>query len=76
MDIEARLRTLEFRYRGVSSATAAAKANYIALAAAAAAGSTPLSIERAKSHWQTLDTLKRTIDAQMRKAETAEDATN
>ena len=74
MDIEARLRTLEFRYRGVSSATAAAKANYIALAAAA--GSTPLSIERAKSHWQTLDTLKRTIDAQMRRVETAEDATN
>lgn len=73
MDIEARLRTLEFRYRGVSSAAAAAKANYIALAAAP--GTTPLAIERAKSHWQKLDTLKRTIAAQMGEIEDIEDAT-
>src|SRR5271168_3232058 len=63
MDIEARLRKLESRYRAALSAAVAAKANYLALAGEPSA--TPATVERAKSHWQTLASRKRTIAAQM-----------
>jgi hypothetical protein len=63
MDIEVRLRKLEFRYRTMLSATVAAKANYLALVGEPSA--TPFAIERAKSQWQQLDARKRTIAAQM-----------
>ena len=62
-DIDARFRTLEFRYRGVSSAASVAKAVYLALTREP--GAAPIAIERAKSHWQILNTLRRTIAAQM-----------
>jgi hypothetical protein len=74
MDIEVRLRKLEFRYRAVLSATVAAKANYLALAGEPSA--IPFAIEQAKSHWQQLDARKRTIAAQMGELEELEqDAT-
>jgi hypothetical protein len=63
VDIEIRLRALEFRYRAVLSATSAAKANYLALAGEPS--TTHFAIERAKSRWQQLDVRKRTIAAQM-----------
>ena len=63
MDIEIRLRALEFRYRAVLSATSAAKANYLALAGEPS--TMPFAIERAKLRWQQLDVRKRTIAAQM-----------
>jgi hypothetical protein len=70
MDIEARLRKLEFRYRALLSATVAAKANYLALTGEPSA--TAFAIERAKSHWQQLDSRKRTIAAQMGELEELE----
>jgi hypothetical protein len=72
MDIEVRLRKLESRYRAALSATVAAKANYLALAGEPSA--TPAAVERAKSHWQTLDSRRRTIAAQMGELEALEDA--
>jgi hypothetical protein len=70
VDIEVRLRRLEFRYRAVLSATVAAKANYLALAGGPSA--TPFAIERAKTHWQRFDSRKRTIAAQMGELEELE----
>ena len=70
MDIEARLRKLEFRFRALLSATVAAKANYLALVGEPSA--TTFVIERAKAHWQQLDTRKRTIAAQMDELEELE----
>ena len=70
MDIEARLRNLEFRYRALLSATVAAKANYLAFAGEPSA--TAFAIERAKSNWQQLDARKRTIAAQMGELEELE----
>jgi hypothetical protein len=69
MDIEARLRKLELQYRTASSATTAAKANYLALAGEPNA--TPMSVDRAKSFWQHLDARKRTIAAQLEDIEDA-----
>ena len=63
MDIEVRLRKLEFRYRAVLSAAVAAKANYLALVGEPSA--TPIAIERARSHWKQLDFRKQSIAAQM-----------
>ncbi len=63
MDIEVRLRALEFRYRAVLSATTAAKAKYLALAGEP--GATPNAIERAIAQWRQLDLRKRTLAAQM-----------
>jgi hypothetical protein len=63
VDIDIRLRALEFRYRAVLSATSAAKANYLALAGEPS--TTPFAIERAKLRWQHLDVRKRTIGAQL-----------
>jgi hypothetical protein len=70
MDIEARLRKLEFRYRALLSATVAAKASFLALAGEPSAKS--FAIERAKSQWQQLDARKRTIAAQMGELEELE----
>jgi hypothetical protein len=72
MDIEARLRKLESRYRAALSATVAAKANYLALAGEPS--STPAAIERANAHWRQLDARKRTLAAQMGELESLEDA--
>jgi hypothetical protein len=71
MDIEARLRRLESRYRGALSAAVAAKANYLALAGEPCA--TPYAIERAKALWQQFDTRKRTIAARMGELEALAD---
>jgi hypothetical protein len=70
MDIEARLRKLEFRYRALLSATVAAKANYLALAGEPSASA--FAIERAKALWQQFDSRKRTIAAQMGELEELE----
>jgi hypothetical protein len=72
MDIEARLRSLESRYRSALSASVAAKANYLALAGEPSA--TPYAIERAKALWQKFDTRKRAIAAQMGELEALADA--
>jgi len=75
MDVEIRLRTLEFRYGAVWSAAAAAKAKYLALAEEPSA--TAFATERAKLRWRLLDALKRTIAAQMGEHEEFEpDATH
>jgi hypothetical protein len=70
MDTEGRLHTLEFRYRGVSSAASVAKANYLALSRSPSA--TLFAIEHAKTHLQRLNALKRVIAAQMGKLEDLE----
>jgi hypothetical protein len=72
MDIEARLRRLEYRYRAALSAAVAAKAHYLALAGESSA--TPAAVERAKSRWQTLDLRRHTIAAQMGELEALEEA--
>jgi hypothetical protein len=72
MDIEVRLRRLEFRYRAALSATVAAKAHYWSLAGAP--GATPAALERANARWQQLDARKRTIAAQMGELEALEDS--
>jgi hypothetical protein len=71
VDIEARLRKLESRYRVALSATVAAKANYLALASESSA--TPAAIERAKARWQHLDANKRAIAVQMGELEELQD---
>ena len=63
MDIEARLRSLESRYRKALSGAIAAKAHYMALLDEP--GSTPASIERVRSQWETLDVRRREIAARM-----------
>jgi hypothetical protein len=70
MDIDIRLRALEFRYRAVVSAASAAKANYLALAGEPS--TTPFAIEGAKLRWQHLDVCKRTIGAQLGEREDLE----
>jgi hypothetical protein len=70
MDIEARLRKLESRYRGALNAAVGAKANYLALAGEA--GAAPAAIERARARWQQLETVKRSISAQMGELEALE----
>jgi hypothetical protein len=70
MDIDIRLRALEFRYRAVVSAASTAKANYLALAGEPS--TTPFAIERAKLRWQHLDVRKRTIGAQLGEREDLE----
>jgi hypothetical protein len=63
MDIEARLRALESRYRQTLSGAIAAKAHYLALLEEP--GSTVVAIKRARTQWETLDTRKREIAARM-----------
>jgi hypothetical protein len=70
MDIEARLRKLESRYRAALSAAVAAKAHYLALAGEPSA--TPTAIERAKSRWQQLESGKKAIAARMDEVERLE----
>ena len=72
MDIEARLRKLESRYRAALSAAVAAKAHYLALAGERSA--TPAAIERAKSLWRQIDARKRAIAAQTDEIEALENA--
>ncbi|MGC2033203.1 MAG: hypothetical protein WA642_24525 [Steroidobacteraceae bacterium] len=57
MDIEARLRKLESRYRATLSAAIAAKANYLALSDEPSA--TPAAVERAEALWKKLEARKR-----------------
>jgi hypothetical protein len=63
MDIEARLRRLEARYRTASLSADAAKAHYRALAGEPSAA--PTAIERARLQWEKFDLHKRTIAAQL-----------
>jgi hypothetical protein len=63
MDIEARLRQLEFNYRAALSAAVVAKTNYLALAGGASA--LPAAVRRTKVRWQQLDSRKQTIVAEM-----------
>ena len=63
MEIDARLRKLEVRYRAVLSATVAAKANYLSLNGEKS--STAAHLERAKSEWRNLEARKAGIVAQM-----------
>jgi hypothetical protein len=70
MDIEARLRALESRYRQALSASVAAKAHYLALLDEL--NSTPASVERARLQWETLAARKRGIAARMGEIEDLE----
>ncbi len=70
MDVEARLRELESRYRSALSATVAAKANYLALIGDPSA--TPAAVERAKSRWRQLGARKRAVAVQMGELEDLE----
>lgn len=63
MDIEARLRKLESRYRSALSAAVAAKAHYLALAGEPTVERA--DVDRAKARWQQLDTRKRSIAVQL-----------
>jgi hypothetical protein len=67
MDIEARLRQLEFDYRATLSATVVAKTNYLGLASDRSALSAAVS--RAKAQWQQLDSRKQTIVTEMSELE-------
>jgi hypothetical protein len=70
MDIEARLRALESRYRQALSASVSAKAHYLALLDEP--NSTPASIKRARIQWEKLDARKRGIAARMGEIEDLE----
>jgi hypothetical protein len=70
MDIEARLRQLEFFYRAALSATIAAKANYLALAGDPS--TLPAAVRRARVRWQQLELSKPTLVAEMGKLEELE----
>jgi hypothetical protein len=63
MDIEARLRRLEARYRAASLSADAARAHYCALAGESSAA--PAAIERARLQSKKFDLHKRTIAAQL-----------
>ena len=66
MDIEARLRQLEFDYRAALSAAVVAKTNYLALASDRSA---LFAASRSKARWQQLDSRKQTIVAEMSELE-------
>ena len=70
MDIEARLRALESRYRQALSTAVGAKANYLALLDEP--GSTPGALHRAKLQWQRLEARKRAVAARMGEIEDLE----
>jgi hypothetical protein len=63
MDIEARLRDLESRYRSTLSSAVAAKARFLALEGEAS--SAPAAIMRARSAWENLEARKAGIAAQI-----------
>ena len=70
MDIEARLRALESRYRQTLSATVAAKALYLALLDEP--NSTSTAVKRAREQWETFDARKHGIAARMGEIEDLE----
>jgi hypothetical protein len=70
VDIEGRLRHLEYHYRAALSAAVAAKANYLAVAGEPSA--LPAAVEKARGRWQQLDTLKRGIAFEMAELEELE----
>jgi hypothetical protein len=70
VDIEGRLRQLEYHYRATLSATVVAKANYLALAGERSA--LPPAIEKAKGRWQQLNAVKRGIALEMAELEELE----
>jgi hypothetical protein len=70
MDIEARLRQLEYQYRAALSATVAAKANYLAFAGEPS--TLPAAVRRARVRWQQLDLRKQTLVTEMGKLEELE----
>jgi hypothetical protein len=70
VDIEGRLRQLEYHYRGALSAAVAAKANYLALAGEPSV--LPPSVARAQERWQQLDALRRGIAHEMSELEELE----
>jgi hypothetical protein len=70
MDIEARLRSLEARYRQALSRAVGAKANYLALLDEP--GSTPAAIQKAKLEWGRLEERRRAVAARMAEIEDLE----
>jgi hypothetical protein len=56
VDIEGRLRQLEYHYRSALSAAVAAKANYLALASEPSV--LPPAVVRAQERWRQLDGLR------------------
>jgi hypothetical protein len=72
MDIEARLRKLESRYRAASISADTAKAHYLALSTEPSA--TRADVEAANARWQQLDSRKRTVAVRMGELEALEDA--
>jgi hypothetical protein len=70
MNIENRLRKLESRYRVALSASVAAKARFLALRGES--GSIAAAIGRAQAAWQTLESRKAFLAAQMAELETLE----
>jgi len=69
MDVETRLRNLEWRYRAAASAAVAAKAHYLALCEPNAA---PEAVERAKMALRRLEIRKKALAAQMGELEDSE----
>jgi hypothetical protein len=63
MDIEARLRALESRYRQAANAAVAAKAHYLAILDEG--GANAAAIRRARQHWLNWDERKRAVAARM-----------
>jgi hypothetical protein len=70
VNIDARLRKLEARYRAMLSATVAAKAHYLSLSGEKSA--TAAHVERAKTQWGDLEARKAGIVAQMEALEDLE----
>jgi hypothetical protein len=70
VDIEGRLRQLEYHYRRALSAAVAAKADYLAVAGQP--GTLPPTIARAQERWQQLDALRRGIAHEMAELEELE----
>ena len=63
MDIEDRLKRLQFLFTHALSSTVAAKARYLAVQGEPS--STPASVVRARAVWQQLESQKAAIIAQM-----------
>jgi hypothetical protein len=70
MDIDARLRALESRYRQALSAAVAAKAHYLAMLDEPS--STASGVKRARVQWETLEARKRAVAARMGEIEDVE----
>ena len=70
MDIEARLRALESRYRQALNTAITANAHYLALLDEP--NSTPAAVTRARQQWEILEQRKREIAARMGEIEDLE----